>query len=205
MLTPFECYAHVALIQVQLLTSMLDFCVDRVLKAIEDAHPYPLDQPYRKSGHISEYLYEKLQTEDGLREVKTRVFTYLQSSMKYSEHETRKIAHYFSHMPTAVELNRLGILFYLFNRIIQSLTDIQHGKIDENLKYEYQAIQLIENIYNVNFNPREFVYIFFRDLTTGAVITALTGGKVSSRAQLQEYLREHCGDDQNSASQKENQ
>jgi len=195
MLTPYECYAHVALIQVQLLTNMLDHCIDRILKVIEDTHPYPLDQPDRRVGHISEYLYDKLPTEEGLREIKQRVYSYLQKSMTYSKHETQKIAQYFSQMPTAMELNRTGMLFYLFNRIIQSLSEIPLGKIDENLKYEYHFIQLIENIYNMHFNPREFVYIYFRDLTTGAVINALTGGKVSSRADLREYLKEHCPDE----------
>ena len=192
MLTPYECYTHVSLIQVQILINMLEFCVDRLIGAIERAHPYPLSQPgCHKVGHISEFLYEKFQTQDGLQEIKAKVYNYLTSIRKYEDHETKGIAQYFSHMPTAVELNRMGILLYLFNRIIDSLNDIPRGKQDRSLRYEDQALHLLENIYDADFNPREFVSTFFSDLTNGAVINALTGGQVSSVAQLQEYIRKH--------------
>src|SRR3990167_6849917 len=114
MLTPYECYTHVSLIQVQILINMLDFCVDRLIGAIERAHPYPLSQPgYPRVGHISEYLYEKFKTQEGLQEIKTKVYNYLISIRKFEDYETKRIAQYFSHMPTSVELNRLGILLYL--------------------------------------------------------------------------------------------
>src|SRR3989338_4960031 len=184
MLTAGECYNHVSLIQTQILTNILGFRVAELLEAFNTAYP-----PHLRHGHISEKIYQKLSTADGLLEVRTRVGDYLEDVQKHRDVEVTKINRLLMSLPTAIELNRKGILMHLFDRMIFSLHEIHGGRQEDDLQYEYLAIELLTNIYNINFNPRDFVSKFFGDLVNSAVINVASGGKVTNAEQLQNYLR----------------